>query len=175
MRSDWDSGALLAGPRGRRLCWELLTHTGGWGWEEPLESAGAARLAEAVGVAVARSDVGALAVAREPASFFLALADAVAWAMYWQEPDDRDRRLSDPRVAEQLTPVADAVSNALAARWWWWPLDPAIQHEVVFDDPDGRSLPDPPDDGRVALLDWRARTLKDESSAADRPNDPRAP
>src|SRR5437588_13075953 len=108
MRSNWDSGALLAGPRGRRLCWELLTHTAGWRWEEPLESAGAARLAEAVGVAVARSDVGALAIAREPASFFPMLADVVAWAMYWQEPDDRDRRLADPRVSEQLTPAAEA-------------------------------------------------------------------
>jgi len=175
MRSDWDSGALLAGPRGRRLCWELLTHTGGWGWEEPLESAGAARLAEALGVAVARSDFGAFALACEPASFFPALADAVAWAMYWQEPDDQDRRLADPRVAEQLRPVAEAVSSAQAARWWWWPMDPANQHEVVFDDPNGRSLPDPPDDGRSALLDWRARTLKDESSAGDRPDDPRAP
>ena len=57
----------MAGPRGRRLCWELLTHSGGWRWEEPPESAGAARLAAALGVAVARSDVGALAVAREPA------------------------------------------------------------------------------------------------------------
>jgi hypothetical protein len=157
------------------LCWELLTHSGGWRWEEPPDSAGAARLAAALGVAVARSDVGALALAREPASFFLALADAVTWAMYWQEPDDRDRRLADPRVAEQLSPVAEAVSSALAARWWWWPMDPAIQHEVVFDDPDGRSPHDPPDDGPAALLAWRARTLTDESSAADRPDDPRAP
>ena len=175
MRADWDSGALLAGPRGRRLCWKLVTHSGGWGWEEPPESAGAAGLAAALGVAVARSDVGALAVTREPASFFLALADAVAWAMYWQELDDRDRRLADPRVAEQLSPVAEAVSSAVAARWWWWPMDPAIQHEVVFDDPDGRSLPDAPDDGRAALLAWRERTLQDESRAADRPDDPRAP
>jgi hypothetical protein len=119
--------------------------------------------------------VGVLAVAREPASFFLALADAVTCAMYWQEPDDRDRRLADPRVAEQLRPVAEAVSSAPAARWWWWPIDPAIQYEVLFDELDGRSPPDRPDDGRAALLAWRARTLKDESSAADRPDDPRAP
>jgi hypothetical protein len=116
-----------------------------------------------------------LAAAREPASFFLALADAVAWAMYWQEPDDRDRRLADPRVAEQLWPVAEVVSEARAARWWWWPMDPAIQQEVVFDDRHGRSPPETPDDGRAALLAWRARTLKDERSAADRPDDPRAP
>jgi hypothetical protein len=86
MQSDWDCETLLARPRGRRLCWEVLTHTGGWRWEEPPESAGAARLAAELAVAVARSDVGVLAVAREPASFFLALADAVTCAMYWQEP-----------------------------------------------------------------------------------------
>lgn len=176
MPSEVDPGGLLDGPRGRRLCWELLTQTDGWAWREPAKSAGAAGLAAALGVAVARSDVGALAGAREPASFLAALADAVAWAMYWQEPDDRDRRLADPRVAEQLLPVAQAVSEAVAARWWWWPVDPAIQHEVVFDDPDGRySPPEAPDDEQAALLAWRAHTLKDESSAADRPDDPRAP
>jgi hypothetical protein len=175
MRADVDPAALLAGPRGRRVCWELLTQTGGWDWEEPPESAGATRLAAALGAAVSRSDIGALAVARDPASLFAALADAVAWAMYWQEPDDRDRRLADPRVGEQLWPVAEAGSRAPAARWWSTPMDPATQHEVVFDDPDGRPLPDPPEDGRAALLAWRAGTLRDESSAADRPDDPRAP
>jgi hypothetical protein len=116
-----------------------------------------------------------LAVAREPVSFLAALADAVAWAMYWQEPDDRDRRLADPRVADQLWPVAEAVSRAPAARWWWWPIDAAIQHEVVFDDRHGRSPRDPPDDGRAALLAWRACTLEAERKAADWPDDARAP
>jgi hypothetical protein len=148
---------------------------GGWGWEEPPESAGPARLAAALGAAVSRSDIGALAVVREPVSFLSALADAVTWAMYWQEPDDRDRRLADPRVAEQLWPVAEAVSRAPAARWWSTPMDRATQHEVVFDDPDGRSFPDPPADGRDALLAWRADTLEDGRRAAERPDDPRAP
>jgi hypothetical protein len=152
-----------------------LTQTGGWGWDEPPESVGAARLAAALGGAVARSDVGALAVAHEPALFISALADAVTWARYWQEPDGRDRRLADPRVAEQLWPVAEAVSRAPAADWWSAPMDPATQHEVLFDGPDGRSVPDPPDDGRAALLAWRAETLEHERQAADRPDDPRAP
>jgi hypothetical protein len=175
MQADVDPGALLAGPRGRRLCWELLTHTAGWEWKEPPESGGAARLAAELTAAVGRSDVGALAGARDPASLFSALADSVAWAMYWQEPDDRDRRLADPRVGEQLWPVAEAVSRAPAARWWSTPIDASAQHEVVFDDPDGRSRPDPPDDGRAALLAWRADTLEDEGRAAERPDDPRAP
>ena len=34
---------LLAGPRGRRVCWELLTRTGGWTFEEPPELAGVSR------------------------------------------------------------------------------------------------------------------------------------
>jgi hypothetical protein len=175
MHSDVDPAALLAGPRGRRLCWELLTQTGGGGWKDPPESAGPAGLTAAVGDAVARSDVEALAFAREPASFFLALADAVAWAMYWQEPDDRDRRLADPRVAEQLWPVAEAVSRAPAARWFSTPMDPADQHEVVFENAGRGPLPDPPHDGRSALLAWRADTLEDERRAAERPDDPRAP
>src|SRR5690348_15038461 len=54
-------------------------------------------------------------------------------------------------------------------------MDAANQHEVVFDDPDGRLLPDPPHDGRAAVLAWRADTLERESSAADWPDDPRAP
>ncbi len=175
MQPDLEPAALLAGPRGRRLCWELLRQTGGFGWREPPESEGAAPLAAALRATVDRTDMEALAGAHDPASFFLALADSVTWARYWQEPDDRDRRLADPRVAEQLWPVAEAVSAAPAAHWWSTPLDPATQHEVLFDDPHGRPLPDPPDDGRAALLTWRAATLEDERRAADRPDDPRAP
>jgi hypothetical protein len=36
-------------------------------------------------------------------------------------------------------------------------------------------LPDAPDDGRAALLAWRADTLEAERRAAHRPDDPRAP
>jgi hypothetical protein len=60
----------------------LLTRTGGWTFEEPPESAGVSTLAAALTAAFARSDFGALAVAREPASFLAALADAVTFAMY---------------------------------------------------------------------------------------------
>jgi hypothetical protein len=137
--------------------------------------AGPDQLADAVAGAVARSDVGALAVAREPASFLLALADSVTWAMYWQEPDDWDRRLAHPRVAEQLSPVADAVSKAPAARWWSTPMDPAVQEEVVFDDRDGRPDAEAPADMRAALLAWRTETLEGERRAAELPDDPRAP
>jgi hypothetical protein len=53
-------------------------------------------------------------------------------------------------------------------------MDDAAQHEVVFDDPDGRSLPDPQTTD-APLLAWRAGTLEDERRASDRPEDPRAP
>jgi len=152
----------------------LLTRTGGWTFEEPPESAGASTLAAALSDAVAGSDVDALAAAREPTSFLAGLADAVSWAMYWQEPDDRDRRLADERVTDALGPVAEAVSRASAAAWWSTTIDRATQHEVVFDDPDGRSSPDPPDNGFAALAAWREATLENERRAADRPQDLRA-
>jgi hypothetical protein len=117
--------------------------------------------------------VDALAVARDATSFLAALAHAVASAMYWQEPDDRDRRLADERVADALGPVAEALSRAPAAAWWRTAIDHAAQHEVVFDDPDGRSSPDPPDNGLGALAAWREATLEDERRA-DRPQDVRA-
>jgi hypothetical protein len=119
--------------------------------------------------------VDALAAAREPTSFLAALADAVTWAMYWQEPGDRDRRLADAGVAEALWPVAEVVSRAPAAACWSTTIDRATQHEVVFDDPDGRSVPDSPGNGREALAAWREATLEDERRAADRPQDVRAP
>jgi hypothetical protein len=169
-----DPEVLLAGPRGRRVCWELLTRTSGWTFEEPPESAGVSALAGALSTAVARSDFGALAVASEPASFLAALADAVTFAMYWQEPDDRDRRLADERIADVLCPVAEAVSRAPAAAWWSATLNHAAQHEVVFHDPDEPSIPDPPEDARAALAAWREATLADERRAADRPQDVRA-
>lgn len=173
--ADVDPELLLAGPRGRRVCWELLIRTGGWTFDEPPESAGAQARATALAAAVARSDFGALAVARDPESLLPALTQAVSLAMYWQEPDSRDWRLADRRVAEALRPVADAVARAPAAAWWSAALDRSSQHEVVFDDPHGRPTPEPPGDGRAALAESRERTLDSEVRAADLPQDVRAP
>ncbi len=85
------------------------------GWEGP-------PLAREIAGAVARADVGPLAVARAADSLLAALADSVTWASYWQEPDEWDRRLCDRAVAEALGPVAEAICRAPASgrRQDWW-------------------------------------------------------
>jgi hypothetical protein len=159
---------LLSGPRGRRLCLELV-----------LESAPAARgradsgsLADAVGAL----DLPALAATRDPADLLPALQRSVDEARYWQEPDDDDLRLADPQVAAALRPVAEAVAAAAASRWWTEPMAAGDQHVVawVLDDPADL---DPPDTtgAAAALRRWRDGAGAEERGARrDRPADPRA-
>lgn len=149
-----------------------MQSTGGWRCGVPPESAGPDALARALGDAIVHSDVQALAVAREPSSFLEALVYTVSWAMYWQEPDDWDRRLAVPQVAEQLRPVAEAVAAAPAAQWWATPIDRADQQEVSFvfedsdDDDDDDDRPRP-ETAREALAQWRAETVEGERDAID--------
>ena len=86
---------LVAGPRGRRLCFELVRqsadHLAGhqqptlW-WQLFMHEPG--DLAEDLASAVTDTDLDALGGAQDPRSLLPALADAVEWARYWQEPDE---------------------------------------------------------------------------------------
>ena len=62
-----DPQRLLAGPRGRRVCWALLAREGSWWWRERApESAGPIRLAEELSALVARADLEAISSSRDP-------------------------------------------------------------------------------------------------------------
>lgn len=131
-----DPAALLAGPRGRRLCWSLLEdrlpgsfRMSVWPGEARPGPAGvAAVLTRAAGGA----GLERLGATSDPTAFLPALAAAVGSVLHWQPPDETDQILADPRVREALVPVAEAVAAAPGAAWWGEPIARDEQYEVNF-------------------------------------------
>ncbi|MDQ2750309.1 MAG: hypothetical protein ABI775_03615 [Pseudonocardiales bacterium] len=158
---------LLLGPRGRRLCLELLPERPAMlGWPLPVSLHLPSGL---------RTDLEAAVVAALPAiDVFAGLAESVNWAMYWQEPDETDRMLDHPEVKELLEPVALAVTHAPAAAWWASPLARDDQQYVQFLGEPQR--PPPSLSGSPAMLNaWRTSTAAAEARALTGPGDPTAP
>lgn len=174
--SSADAVELLDGPRGRRLCWELLEDLSGPAWRALWvgRSAGVADLARELGEMVARFDlVGLVATTSLRTVLLPALVRAIDAAVYWQEPDGVDRALAAEPIGRTLEPVARALVAAPAAAWWWSPIELEDRHEVDFVDPD--ASPNPTADARSLLEKWRSDTVEDERRAAKRPSDPSAP
>lgn len=199
-----DPSALLAGPRGRRLCLALAATSAeedGAGPAEELRAAvvwaaydldpgrGTSRvvlaLAEGPGGAGERevprpstAEVARLLDAVPlsgpgPRALLDALASAVDFARYWQEPDGEDVLAAAAEVLQSLNRVAQVVADAEAAAWWTSPLDRSDQWEVTFTD----GPTPPPVETSVAerLTRWRADVVQGEARAArERPQDPRA-
>jgi hypothetical protein len=171
-----DAGDLLAGPRGRRLCWSLLDLGGYPGWTRVWAGAHPGDLTSLLGElddCVARTDLDATVTQASELALLAALAEPVGRAAYWQEPDDVDRALTDPRARDALRPVARAVTAAPAAQWWPSPIARDRQQYAEWIDEHDFS---PRLAGAAAeLAAWHAATAQDEQSARDRPDDPAAP
>lgn len=141
------AGDLLAGPRGRRMCLELLLGAVGRTWPELSWTDGAAgdpvgrfdpeRARRSLGAAVAALDVSALVTAQVPTTLLPVLTASVDRAMYWQEPDEADQLLAQPALSAELVAVAEAVVQAPASPWWAEPMAGADQHAIAWgqDDP----------------------------------------
>jgi len=173
-QSRIDPEALLAGPRGRRLCWTLVDELRLWLQAHVPESAGPGYLAAEVAAVIARDDVDAIARTQDPVAFLEVLCESMSWAWYWQEPEDWDRRLADRRVSETLRPVAEALGSAAAAQWWTTPMEPATQFEVRFEDPKRPTPPPERLDADSGLVQWRGDALALERRAESFPDDPTA-
>jgi hypothetical protein len=173
---SWPAGELLAGPRGRRLCWSLLEAGDDPGWERLWRGAMAGDLSGLVGelaALVARTDVDAIAVRADELALLPGLGESVVWAMYWQEPGAVDQALAESAVWEALMPVAAAVTIAPASQWWSAPVAADRQQYVEWL---GEADTSPAFAGADAeLASWRAATMADERSARERPEDPSAP
>ncbi|WP_182354984.1 hypothetical protein [Flaviflexus huanghaiensis] len=112
---------ISSGPRRRRFLYELLTSSDEGQalseavWRSRRHSAALeiSRLIGTVDLTLSRADA------------HQALADAVALAMYWQEPDEIDRTLADEEVRSALAAVddrqvleaLDCGDDELAVRW----------------------------------------------------------
>jgi len=114
---------LLAGPRGRRLCWEMLDVS------VQFARPGAAALRRAAEHVADELSHGAVVASTR---IFSALQCAVGEAMYWQPPDNDDQLLADIGLSVSLTPLAEALLNMPATHWWTSPLAEADQRFVQF-------------------------------------------
>ncbi len=191
-----DPGELLAGPRGRRLCLAFATGAGSQtGPASPALSAavsmaawdldpgsGSSRMRLSFGVPDADpspiptpADVARLLGSVEldaPDDWALirALASAVDFARYWQEPDGEDVLAATPVVRQALERVAAHLAGSLPA-WWSAPLDASAQQVVTLDG----TTAEPVRSAADHLAHWHERTVAGESRArAELPRDPRA-
>jgi hypothetical protein len=178
--------ALLAGPRGRHACFELVTpydangrldQSPAWsGLMYGSGEAGLARLADELKALVAAADLDAIAATTGEAGLLEPVAEAVTWAMYWQPSHSWQRPLAADVIGAALEPVARAVTAAPAARWWADPVDLDHQQYTQFLLEDGgMSFPEPDLTGAgEKLAAWGAKTRDDERRSARRPADPAA-
>jgi hypothetical protein len=181
---------LLAGARGRRLCFEIVNPRLADvpvgiapAWRELLlrgsTEASPQQLAAELGSLVAAADLATAFAATTQTGLFEALRASVDAARYWQPSDECDQALAWPEVAEELGPVARAVTARPAAAWWDSPIARDSQQFVAALDRDW--APADADAGPALsgtadrLAAWRVSTLEDERGAADKPADPAAP
>ncbi|CCH88035.1 conserved protein of unknown function [Modestobacter italicus] len=171
---------LLSGPRGRRLCLELVQEAAGRLWPPlswtdgpdgyPIGRFDPAAVRASLAADVSRIDLDAIG---QPDRLLAALLASVDQARYWQPPDDADSALADPEVAALLSPVVEAVVRAPATQWWGEAVATGDQHVVGWPD-EGVTVPPAVTGARSGLLQWRTDTLIDDARD-DRPVDPTAP
>lgn len=127
--------ALLSGPRGRRLCFHLVSTQLPWyahdnSSDQPIHD-----------VVSAWQGVTLPAITGEVLT--LALADAATTGRYWQPPDETDVLLARPEMAEALHRIAQHVCHQVPA--WWTEM----ARDLVRVDFEGVPKPGPPD-----MLAW---------------------
>jgi hypothetical protein len=110
---------LLAGPRGRRLCFELLRAPADI-WR--IAFSATLHPSEDHTEELLRAIDATDPVPVDEQSVFVALALAVDSARYWQEPDETDDLLATERVVAALEPTARRVAASAAAGWWTSPV-----------------------------------------------------
>jgi hypothetical protein len=170
--------ALLAGPRGRRLCWTLVQHGPGHSARHPdswtqvwqaVHSGDLSGCLDEFSACVTQADLAALTAS--PAAVFEALGQTVHRARYWQEPDAEDQALAPEAVSRALRPVAGAIAAAPESGWWTSPVEPGRQRYAQF--LGDRPFDEPQLSGaaqRVAA--WVADTGSREESLRGRPAEP---
>ncbi|MFG1798371.1 hypothetical protein [Nocardia sp. NPDC049149] len=167
---------IVGSPRGRRVCANLVAECNSdflsavWDATEVSTGDRSARVVAAV--ATAGPDViGALS----EEAMMRAVAEAAAFARYWQEPDDIDRVYAHRSVVAALRPIAAALLAAPGIDWLASPADRTNQRWVQWWHRNEwyPKHPQPPDS--ADLRQWRDRAVADEERARwERPVDPSA-
>jgi hypothetical protein len=180
----WPGSAdeLLAGPRGRRMCWSLVNPRDrdlvldGPCWLRVWHggTADPAGLASELAAAVALTDLDAVVAATAGIALLAPLAESVDAATYWGGPDAEDEALAAPGVAAALMPVAEAVSASPAARWWASSAELGRQRYVQHLVSDHVDNPPRLSGAAGSLARWRSDTVEDERAARKRPSNPAA-
>lgn len=166
-----DPAALLDGPRGRRLCLEVLrvapdtlekvdaVHAVFWAAHALAENLGtvmwigeAPREEPKVSVAEAAAALARVPVPQlTPTLIDRALQVAVDRAAYWQPPHGEDVLAASADVRAVLAPVATSIAGSAHVRWWGSAVARDDQWTVAREGE--RCGSDSPD---VILRDWRA-------------------
>jgi hypothetical protein len=154
---------MLAGPRGRRLCWIAVD-------EQSYARTGRYRLhafhltpessLELLQREIVDSDFAALSAATDEIVLLELVADSVGCARYWQDPDDIDQAIGVPDVIEALAPVADAIAQSPAASSW---RNNIALIDQAWTDWGEEGTPPPRFNGaREVLRKWRGQTVEAE-------------
>ena len=102
------------GPRGRRTCWAVVSEQlpPGTSFELRLSARGGSTdsAIEQFCNAIRESDFSQVSEWTDEVELLNFLADSVQSARYWQDPDEIDRILADPLLAEELRAVADVIA-----------------------------------------------------------------
>ncbi|NLP83713.1 hypothetical protein HF576_07630 [Microbacterium sp. CFH 90308] len=183
--------ALLAGPRGRRLCFEFAMACARRGTPDAQDAAtavawavyalGSGTLAQLFGDVKAERFVPPTVSPSQAAEAFAtiplqspsrallrdALADSVGNARYWQEADGADRLAAEEDFSAPLRRVAEVIASGPDAGWWLSPVDERNQWATPREG-GGR----PPAELGAELAAWRRHVLDDDvRAAAERPAD----
>ncbi|HEU4808250.1 MAG TPA: hypothetical protein VFT01_08310 [Homoserinimonas sp.] len=168
MSNDEFGEGLLDGPRGRRLCLNLVMSTDPSLWTPTIQAARDPANADLVGDLVQRIAAFEPPVAWADAALMEALAASTDAARYWQEPDEEDLLLQHPQLRSALERVSGHVSGQSATGWWSSPLA-AGQQFVQWTDQSPLDSP-PALTGAAGRLDrWKVGTVESERRAARRP------
>lgn len=167
MSDELTPDALLAGPRGRRLCFELLRAPADiWRIAFSAERSPSEQNVNDLVDAIADA-----APAPIDATLLLdALEAAVGSARYWQPPDETDVLAATPRIRAALEPVARQIVESAHSSWWSTPVQLDDLRHVQWLGDDGQLPLAPSFTGASGQLQrWRTRSLAEEAATVDRP------
>jgi hypothetical protein len=190
---EMGADVLLAGPRGRRLCLQLVTELDpsirsmvfrlahdldpGRGTSRVLLTATSSDDSDAPPRPTLKDLISALASLEVtqvgPEAVNRALAEAVDTSRPWQEPDGEDALAALPEVTAALAPLARHVMTSPSTRWWSHGRQ--LEQWAI----DWRSADDPaplPRAPSQTLTAWASDARAEEVRAnKERPRDPHAP